>query len=194
MNLIKATFNIVGESPLSFSKKVFEEKDANESHDDYDKRTWRFKIHHDEKTGEAFIPNMALKFCLDDTAQFLKIKVPGQNRSTFGQVFKCGVLVLKPIMLGVKWDDKKRIVANPQLCGTTGKRGPGPRVTRTFPQLAEWQGTAEVLIQAPELTKEVFQKHIESAGYLKGLGQFAPRVGGYCGRFRVENLTWERIE
>ena len=56
MYTVKA--KLVGRTPLGFSKVIQSKKAAKESHDDFEERTWRERIHQDSK-GNAFINPMS---------------------------------------------------------------------------------------------------------------------------------------
>ena len=43
--MLLVTFDVVGKSPISFSKAVQSVKGDKETHEDFDERTWREKMH-----------------------------------------------------------------------------------------------------------------------------------------------------
>ena len=51
-----------------------------ESFDDYEKRTWRERMHHNEN-GTLFIPPIAFKDCILTAALKLRHTVPGKGKS-----------------------------------------------------------------------------------------------------------------
>ena len=58
-----------GISPYSQSRAHFTEKLPKEKSDDYEKRTWRERVHVDEESGFICIPPMAIKNCLSECAK-----------------------------------------------------------------------------------------------------------------------------
>lgn len=186
-----ATVKLKSASPYSQSRLYSEAevpKLEKESHADRDLRCWRFHQHYDPKTGEVFIPPMALKNALMEAAQYLGEKIPGKRNATWTKHFMAGVLCADPVPLGVN-KDKTQCESFP--CHADGKRGSGTRVTRTFPVIREWSGTATFLIFDETITEQAFRHHLEEAGKFIGIGRFRPRNGGFYGRFAIESMTWE---
>jgi len=158
-----------------------------EAKDDYERRTWRERLHYDRKKGEVFIPPMMLKNCLSGAAKYLSMRVPGSGKATFTKHFEAGVLVQDLLFLGIKKDD---VEGETLFVPSDGKRGGGSRVMKTFPIIHEWSGEAVFYILDETITKEVFLYHLEEAGKFMGLGRFRPRNNGYYGRFSVKSLSW----
>ncbi len=182
-----ALVEIAGVSTLSMSRKHDEPKLEGESHEDYDIRTWREHLHYDPTTLECFIPGIQLKFALDYTARQVGLKIPGRGTKTWATVFESGVICPDTIKLGVKRDDVAMVAINAHA---DGRRGSGKRVTRRFPMIPVWGGTCTLLILNDMITEEVLRLHLVKAGQFCGLGRFAPRNGGFNGRFEVRNLLW----
>ena len=65
---------------------------------DYEARTWRDRLHVDEK-GEVYIPPMAFKNVLSEIAKFLGMQIPGKGKSTYTKHFEAGLLVMDRYVL-----------------------------------------------------------------------------------------------
>lgn len=178
---------ITGKSPLSFSKFYQVPELPKESKADYDERTWRERIHYDAK-GEVFIPGMMFKNCLSAAAKYLSIQIPGKGKSTYTKHFEAGVMVIDPVMLGIKKDD---VPCEHLHVPADGVRGGTKRVVKCFPRIDEWRGTATFLIMDETITREVFEQHLSQAGDFIGVGRFRPRNNGYYGRFSIKVLSWK---
>ena len=74
-----ATVTLKSSSTMTQSKHYEVPRIGRESHADYEKRTWRLRMHVDEN-GELYIPPMALKKALEGAASFLGKKVRGAAR------------------------------------------------------------------------------------------------------------------
>jgi hypothetical protein len=157
------------------------EKLPKEAPDDYEKRTWRERLHYDDK-GMVYVPNMALKWCLTDGAKFLGMKIPGKGRATFAKHFEAGILCLSGIPLGIH---KDKIQGEVFFVPADGKHGSGSRVLKTFPVIPQWQGSVDVHVLDRVITKDVFEEHLREAGRFIGFGRFRPQRGGFYGRFAV---------
>ena len=185
---IEAICTLESLSPLSMSRHyTTPEKLSKESASDYEKRTWRERMHYDDK-GQVFIPPMAPKLCLAEAARFLGQKIPGKRNATYTKHFESGVLVLDGIQLGIKKDD---VVGEWLFVPSDGKRGGGSRVDKCFPLIGKWSGIVKFYILDATITREVFEEHLREAGNFIGLGRFRPRNNGYYGRFTLKKLEWK---
>lgn len=171
-------------SPYSQSRFHNTAKLPKEQADDYEKRTWRERMHYDE-TGQVFIPQMALKNAISEAAKYLSKQIPGKGKATYTKHFEAGVLCLEPIFIGVKKDD---VEGEWLHLNSDGKRGGGSRVMRCMPCIRQWQGAASFVVIDDIITKDVFLEHLQTAGQLIGIGRFRPRNNGFYGRFFVESL------
>ena len=72
-----------------------------------------------------------------------------------------------------------------------GIRGSGKRVWRNFPRVDSWSATVPIVVAANEITKDVFERHLEQAGKFVGIGRFRPQNGGFYGRFEVQKVVWQ---
>ncbi|MGJ4953131.1 hypothetical protein [Bradyrhizobium sp. HKCCYLS20291] len=176
-------------SPYSASRAHEEEKLANETHDDYDRRTWRHKLTTDAN-GMVVIPRGGFKQAIDGAAKMVGGKIPGKGNATYSKLFTTGVLVEGDVELGVHANDVEsiRIHAN-----ADGIRGSGKRVFRIFPILPTWSGVVNVLITDPELPEEVFERVMTAAGRCQGVGRWRPEKGGSNGRFTVSKFEWSNV-
>jgi hypothetical protein len=175
-------------SPYSGSKPHNTPMKDKESHGDFDLRTWREKAHYDDKTREVYIPAMAFKFALIETAKRLNLKISGRGQTTYAKSFVQGVLCVENVRLGIKVDDMLPVQV---FCHADGKRGSGSRVMRTFPYVSEWSGVFTAYLVDDLLPKDVFEKVLKECGNLNGVGRFRAASGGTNGRFRVAKpIKW----
>jgi hypothetical protein len=158
-----------------------------ELHKDYEKRTWRFRMHINDD-GFVFIPPMALKNCVAEVAKYRGEKIPGKRNATYTKHFEAGILVLEPIVLPLKRDD---VPGEWLFVPSDGIRGSGRRVDKCFPLINEWKGEARFEILDETITEDVFWRHLDGAGSFIGLGRFRPSRNGYYGRFKVTKRKWE---
>lgn len=175
-----------GGSPLSFSRAHETPKLNKEGADAYEERTWRERAHYDDK-GELYIPPMMLKFCLVSASELKSEKIAGKGHKTWTKHFRVGVHVVEPVMLGVH---KDKAEGEWVYCHADGKRTCGTRVWRCFPTIKTWKATAVFHVVDSTITEKAFEEHLFEAGNLVGLGRFAPRVGGYNGRFVLGKIKW----
>ena len=171
-------------SPYSQGKHYSAEKLDKESNEDYEKRTWRERMHVNS-SNNVFIPPMSIKNCLAEAAKYLGIQIPGKGKATYTKHFEAGVLVMDPIVLPIKKDE---VAGEWLFVPSDGKRGGGKRVSKCFPLIHEWEGMVEIHVLDETITRDVLLHHLEEAGKFIGLGRFRPRNNGYYGRFSVESL------
>lgn len=157
-----------------------------EGKDEWEKRTWREKAHVD-RNGMIFIPPMAFKQCLDSTARYLGMQIPGKGKSTYTKHFLSGTLVMDRLTTSTKIDDVQGewISAN-----SDGVRGSGKRVQRCFPVLQFWEGAVDFYILDEIITRKVFEEVLRKAGQFRGIGRFRPENGGFYGRFEIIDTAW----
>jgi hypothetical protein len=182
-----ATVVIRGLSPLSQSKAILSERGPNEQHSEFEKRTWRERIHADEETGICFNPPMAFKNCLSEAAKYLSMKVPGKRNATYTKHFEAGIYIDTPLFLGQHVDSVKSELL---FVPSDGVRGGGKRVYKYFPVFREWGGEIRFTVLDDIITEEAFKTHLQAAGAFKGVGRFRPGSNGYYGRFEVVSIKW----
>ena len=171
-------------SPYSQSRHYTVDKLEKESPADYERRTWRNRMHV-TANGEVYIPPMALKNCLQDAAKFLSIQIPGKGKATYTKHFEAGVMVVDEILLGIKADD---VVGEELFVPSDGKPGGGRRVEKVFPLIPSWEADVIIHVVDETITADVLKRHLDEAGTLIGMGRFRPRNRGFYGRFDVVSL------
>jgi hypothetical protein len=184
-----ANIKLKSDSEYSQSRCHETPKLSKEGANDYEVRTWRERLHYNEE-GEVFIPQMALKNCLAECSKFLGIQIPGKGKSTYSKHFVAGVLILKPLMLGIHKDD---VAFERLFVPADGVTGSGKRVWKHFPKIPSWNAEAEVFVLDDTITQDVFVQHLEQAGRFIGMGRFRPRNGGFYGRFSHEIIDWKEV-
>lgn len=183
--VVRVEFDIQGIAPLSFGKAISTVRAQGEDHEAFDERNWKERCHFDDK-GEVFVPPMMMKRCLEKAASMLSESVPGKGKATFTKHFLSGILIADPIFVGV---NIANVPGERLYMNADGKRGSGTRVWRRFPQIVKWNGHVIVHVLDPLLQdrpEKIFE-YAGHAGQFVGLGRFAPRVGGYYGRFTASN-------
>jgi hypothetical protein len=191
MKTVVAT--IRGVSPYSQSRSYEVDKLQGEGFEDYERRTWRNRLHVDQD-GNVFVPPSALKNALAETAKFLSVSVPGKGKATYTKHFEAGVLAVKPLTLDIKADE---VGAERLFVPADGRRGSGKRVYKTFPIIHNWGGEVEFLVvdetvlqtHADDPKKTVMQHVFERCGEFVGIGRFRPRNNGFYGRFAVDGFA-----
>ena len=93
-------------SPYSQSKHYTTEKLPKELPKDYEARTWRDRLHSLD-SGEVYIPPMSFKNCLNESAKYLSIQIPGKGKATFTKHVESGILVTDALHLGIHRDQVK---------------------------------------------------------------------------------------
>lgn len=180
-----ATVTLKSLSPYNQSRQHFLTKKPDESHDEFEQRTWREKGHYDAD-GIAYIPPTAFNACLIRAAKKIDRKIPGRGNSKYTKHFEGGTQTVRPISLGVKKED-----VQPQILSMDGQgRKGGMGVQRWFPHFEGWEGTIDFTVFDPNIPSAVFEEFIRFAGTCVGIGQFRPDRGGFFGRFEVANIAW----
>jgi hypothetical protein len=180
-----ALVTVVGVAPYSQSRQHFAAKEDKETHDDYERRTWRERVHAGQD-GECFIPPMAFKRALEKAAAFLSIPIPGKGSAKYTKHFLSGVLVMDPVPLGVAKDDVEGEWLSLSPRGRRGEMG----VMRCMPIFREWSGTVRYMLLDGTITPAVFERVVSESGNFVGIGRFRPENGGFYGRFGVAKIEW----
>jgi len=183
----KAICKIVSASAYSQGRYHNTPKNNKELAADYEKRTWREKVHTDNK-GHVIIPPMAFSNCIKEAATYLSISIPGKGKSKYTKNFQSSILVFNPMVLDIT---KEQVIPEWVLVPSDGKRGGTTRVEKCFPLIKEWKGEVIFYIFDDIITKEIFEKVLKEAGNIIGIGRFRPKNWGFYGRFKVENIKWE---
>lgn len=184
-----ATAFLSSVSPYSQSRHVNKDefpKLDKESANDYEKRSWRERLHVNDE-GNVFIPPMAFKNCLAEAAKYLAIQIPGKGKATYTKHVEAGVLVVDPLVLPIKKDEAE---GEWLFLPSDGIRGSGKRVDKCYPVIRKWTGAVQFLIFDDTVTREVFEHILSEAGKFIGIGRFRPRNNGFYGRFNVDKVVW----
>jgi hypothetical protein len=182
------TAELKGISPISFSRHHDTPKvTAKEPADEWEKRTWREKLHYNDES-EVFIPPMAFKNGISEAARFLNLKIKGKGNATYTKHFERGIICQVPALLGVNKDD---VQSETLFVPSDGKRGGGNRVNRTFPVIPQWNTVAIFQVWDEIIDEEVFRRVLTEFGLFIGVGRFRPQNNGYYGRFIVQSINVE---
>lgn len=178
--------SVEGVSPIAFSKQYEVSKLEKESAADYEKRTWRNRVHV-TKEGEVIITAMMWKNMLAEIGKHLGEKIPGKGNKTYTKYFESGILVGDPSPLGVHRDD---VDGEWLFVPSDGVKGSGKRVWKCFPIIHNWTADALIYVLDETITKEIFERYMREAGKFIGVGFFRPGRGGDKGRFNVIKFEW----
>lgn len=184
---ITATVRFTSVSPYSQSAPIATVKDRKETHDDFENRTWRERLHV-TKDGKVFMPAQGFKLALVEAAKYSSEKIPGKGNSTYTKHITSGVMCVDPLVLDI---DAKSVEGERLFVPPDGVSGSGKRVWKTFPLIPSWSGDVEFIIVDELVTKEVFMRFMEDAGKFIGLGRWRPSNKGSNGRFRCELVSWK---
>jgi hypothetical protein len=184
---------IEGVSPYSQSRAYEVEKEQGEGPDDYERRTWRNRLHVGPD-GRVFIPPMAYRNAVNDAAKFLSIQVPGKGKATYTKNFEAGILAVEPAVLDIKAED---VQGERLFVPADGRPGGSKRVYRIFPRIepgwvADFQFIVldeTVLQKSVEGDFTVFEHVLRRTGQFIGIGRFRPRNRGFYGRFAVREFA-----
>ncbi len=184
-----ATVTLEGITAYSQSRQHDEPKLEGESHEDYDKRTWRSKQSIELRDGKqtVVIPAHGIHQAIAAAAKYSKRQIPGQGKATWTKKFEAGITLLENPALGIDPDAVNVVTIS---ANADGIRGSGKRVPRRFPIIPEWRATFDVYILDPIITEQVFREMLEIAGMFIGIGRFRPEKGGTNGRFKIASLAW----
>lgn len=183
----RAVCRLLSRSPYSQSRYIQEKKPRDESHADFEKRTWMQRCHYNEE-GYVYIPPMSFKNCLTEAAKYKSIQIPGKGKSTYTRHIKSGVMVINPLVLPYT---KDTIQCEWLHVSSTGIPGGSSRVEKCFPLIPKWEGDVEFLVLDDIVTEDVFEDHLRDAGSFIGVGRFRPSNNGFYGRFSVESIQWK---
>ena len=190
--MITIECQLTSAGPLLFGKKISSQKETGENYDAFEKRTWRERMHVNDK-GLVIIPCNALKRTLENVAQYLSESVPGKGKATYTKHFKAGIMVIQDILLEppMKAKDVEGVWMN---VPSDGKRGGSKRVDRCFPVIMQWSGLAEIILQDPLLidNPDKVEEYLSHAGKFIGLMSMTPRSGGSFGRYSVKSFKTKK--
>ncbi len=196
--MFQAKCDLVGMGQLMFSKNVEDDKKrTGETHDAYDTRTWKQKVHVMPDGKSVEFNRFALSNALVAAAKWRAEGIPGEGKKTYTQRIKAGLMVTD--RLALTKPDGKPILLDKDVCPTRlfvpsdGKPGSARRVWRTFPVVEPWQTKAVLHIFDEKISEEVLYNHLVTAGQFVGFGAMRVGNGGVNGRFRIENFEWSRL-
>ena len=186
-----ATCRLKSLSAYSQNQQVNEPKLPKELSDDYEKRTYRQRLH---STPEGFvcIPAMSFGNSIKEAAKFLSLPIPGKGKSLFTKNFEAGVIVPEHVVLNIH-KDSDQIIWDWVSVPVDGVRGGGKRVSKCFPVIAQWEATVVFYVLDDIITQDVFRQVLAASGNLIGIGRFRPRNWGYYGRFEIIDIQWNEM-
>ena len=174
--------HIKSAAPATFSRQHNADKESGESHDAYEKRTWREKLTFADNNIDAIINPMAFKFAISSAARKRGEKIAGKGNKTWAKLFDSGILIMQAVPLGVT---RETVAGLSISVNADGVRGGGKRVMRTFPIVRQWEGKLVIHVLDDEITGDILRKYVDEAGKFIGIGQFRPENLGTNGRWEV---------
>jgi hypothetical protein len=189
------TVKLEGTTPLSFSRYHTEPWKTNatgskaETHEEYDTRTWRSKLHVLED-GSVYIPPMALKGAMEGAAGYNPTKKKGS--ATWTRNLTASVVIQDSIVIdGVKAKDVESETLPMTSDGKPSRYSKGSRVARTFPLIRSgWKADATLIVLDDTLPQSVVEQALGDAGVFVGIGRWRAENRGLYGRFRVVSKKW----
>lgn len=161
-----------------------------EDRDAHDERCWRERCHV-LPNGMTYIPGVQFAQSIRDAAKMHPIPIPGQGgKALYTKHFAAGIMVPDTVAvdLGVHIKDVKceklHVPAN-------GRPGGTSRVWRRFPRWDSWAGEFKLYILDDIINRKVFERVLETAGMLVGVGRFRPPNRGFYGRYTAEVVSWQ---
>jgi len=181
-------------TPYSQSGKHETPRVEKEQEDAYARRTWQAFLHINQ-AGQVIIPPAAVNKSIQTAASYLRLKIPGKGQSEYQKHFLGGMTCHQD---GIEIGRPDDFFCERLFLNADGKRGGNKRVWRYYPTIASWSGEADFFIFDERLLDRiggpedptVFEKVLEEAGSFIGLGRFRAEKGGFYGRFRVVQSTW----
>jgi hypothetical protein len=175
-------------SPYCQGRYHGEPKLNKENSPDYERRTWKERLHYDAKSKEIFVPALAFSNSIKEAAKYLSKQIPGKGKSTYTKHFDAGVSVIDDVFTGKTIDDA---VEKQMFVPSDGRKGGGSRVMKSYPLLMPpLELSVEYCITDDTITPEVFADTLQQSGNLIGIGSFRIRNGGVFGRYRVIEIDW----
>jgi hypothetical protein len=128
-------------TPLSFGRNHDTPKLPRELEQAYEERTVLHKLH--TAAGQIYIPPMAFKLCLEQTASYLGEQVPGKGAERYTKHYRQGVLCPEPVMLGITAEkvriDKVFIPSQPGAPSQDGSGNGFPLLTSGWASYKLWR-------------------------------------------------------
>lgn len=182
--------SLVSASNLSFSKFYRVEAMPKESPDAYEARTWRERLHYDDK-GHVYIPAMMQKNCLAGIAQYLGETIKGRGKRTWTKIFESGLICpFNSHLFDENGANISKDDVQPEwlFVPSNGRRGGETRVEKCFPLIKYWEADWIIQVVDESVTKDVLEHHLHEAGLFMGVGRFRPSKNGIYGRFALDSL------
>lgn len=192
--IVRCEAELIGASPLGFSKCFQSDKMQDEENDAFEERCWRERMHVNGD-GDVFIPPGAIKNCLWDCAIYLGEKIKGKSNQTYTKYFKTGIMTVEEAIVidpstgkPVKAVD---VAAVKVMVPSSGIRGSGKKVKKNFPVIPSWKTKVVIDVIEPALCVNIqkVEEYLIRAGQCIGLLYWRPINGGLYGRFSVANFT-----
>ncbi len=188
--LVTLEADLIGISPISFSKAMSSVKGQGQADDVFEEEHWRERMHVNSD-GQVYVPPGMVKITVEKAAQFLSEKTKGNQ--TYTKHFTAGTMVTEPMIL---LDNKSKPVMAAEVeserlfVPSDGKRGGSKRVWKRFPIIdAGWRIHCKIYILDQLLQDKIdkVEEYLRFGGKMIGLGRYRPINGGYYGRYIVEN-------
>lgn len=175
-------------TPYCQSRYHGEPKKNKENANDYERRTWKERLHYDENE-EIFVPALAFSNSVKEAAKYLSIQIPGKGKSTYTKHFDAGVSVIDDVPTGRSRSEAKE---QQMFVPSDGRKGGGSRVMKSYPiLLPPLMLNPLFTITDDTVTAEVFAHVLQQAGNVIGIGSFRIRNGGVYGRYKVQSIDWK---
>jgi hypothetical protein len=174
-------------TPYSQSGFLRSQKGPKETHEEFEERCWRERMH--VVNGSVVIPQMALKYAIDEACKRLAIQVPGEGKTRYTKYFEAGYYVESAPVLNI---DPENVAGEWLWCSSDGKKGKAAqgKVQRCYPIFPEWKTVATFVIYDDKIPADIFERCLVAAGIYVCLGRFRAENQGTNGKFRVTKTGW----
>ena len=177
-----ASVTIVGIAPMTHSHQHGGSKFEDETHDDYDARTWRSKLNTEVRDGKQVIviPAHGFHQMLEAAARYSKRQIPGQGKATWTAKFSSGIaLMANPIIAGIdpatvnsRYDQRQCRWQARQRQARAGAGG--SRLSRWALEInGRWSTILDPDHHRTDLSREILE---DEAGIFVGLRPVCPRA------------------
>jgi len=184
--MLRALCELESVTPLTFNKKLrSEKKEANESWDEFEARTWHERCDVNSN-GNLYISGQRIKKAIVTAAGWLNMKIEGEGMAKYQKHFRGGILVMGSIDLKIKPIEVECLSIYTSPRPKDGKRW------INFPIINSWSGDLMISILDEKVTEDIFRKVLDYAGMIIGIGSWRPENGGENGRFECLKIEFER--
>lgn len=199
--MFQATFDVIGVSSYSQSRMILDEKKGeNETHAEFDERTYLLKTTHD-KDGTIVLPATAIISSIVEAVAKAGEKRPGKGQATWKKAFMGALMMETPMVLMDAKGKPYNIHSNPPAmektpCDAQGKKGGsgGSTVIRCFPVFHEWSTRCQLICFNDEITPAKLEEYAKLAGRIVGIGRWRPQNNGLYGRYAISNFKTSKIK